>query len=290
MGDSFAVPCNFQERGKSKMDKSGDVLKGKVAIVTGGASGIGEAVGKLFAENGCVVILVDKNNDRLQNVVEEIKEKGGRCQGFHADVSIEKKVKGIFHDVMEEYGKVNILVNSAGRDSLAPPITEVTMEEWEKTIDSNLKAVFLCCREAFLIMEKQGGGKIINLGSSSARLASGPGHSPYRASKHGMMGLSKNLLREGMDKNINVTVVNPSHVKTPMTEIIDKGLYEEDIPAYLDGWLDEKEIKEGIHSSCIDVDNVAEIILFIATRDSSVTIPQIAIYPTHKIHRYGMEV
>ena len=272
------------------MEAKGKVLNGKVAIVTGGASGIGEAVGKLFAENDCVIILVDKNNDRLQNVVQDIKEKGGTCRGIHADVSVETQVRGLFQDVMKEYGKVHILVNSAGRDSLAPPITEVTMEEWEKTIDSNLKAVFLCCREAFLIMEKQGEGKIINLGSSSARLASGPGHSPYRASKHGMMGLSKNLLREGMDKNINVTVVNPSHVKTPMTEIIDKGLYEEDIPAYLDGWLDEKEMKEGIHSSCIDVDNVAEIILFIATRDSSVTIPQIAIYPTHKIHRYGMEV
>jgi NADP-dependent 3-hydroxy acid dehydrogenase YdfG len=105
-----------------------------------------------------------------------------------------------------------------------------------------------------------------------------------------MMGLSKNLLREGMDKNINVTVINPSHVKTPMTEIIDKGLYEENIPAYLDGWLDDKEIKEGIHKSCIDVENVSEIVLFVATRDSSVTIPQISIYPTHKIHRYGMEV
>jgi NAD(P)-dependent dehydrogenase (short-subunit alcohol dehydrogenase family) len=265
-------------------------LQSKVSIVTGGASGIGEAVGKLFAENGCAVILVDKNIERLQQVVRDVEEQGGICRGVHADVSDESKVKNLFRDVMKEFGRVDILVNSAGRDSLSPPITEVTMEEWEKTIDSNLKAVFLCCREAFIIMEKQGGGKIINLGSSSARLASGPGHSPYRASKHGMMGLSKNLLREGMEKNINVTVVNPSHVKTPMTEIIDKGLYEEDIPAYLDGWLDEKEIKEGIHSSCIDVENVAEIILFIATRDSSVTIPQIAIYPTHKIHRYGMEV
>ena len=264
-------------------------LEDKVAIVTGGASGIGEAVGKIFVENSCKVILVDKNNDRLQTVVHEIKKKGGNCRGIHADVSIEKQVTGLFQDAMKDHGRVDILVNSAGRDSLSPPITEVTMEEWEKTIDSNLKAVFLCCREAFAIMEKQGGGKIINMGSTSARLASGPGHSPYRASKHGMMGLSKNLLREGMDKNINVTVINPSHVKTPMTEIIDKGLYEEDIPAYLEGWLDEKEIREGIHKSCIDVENVAEIVLFVATRDSSVTIPQISIYPTHKIHRYGME-
>jgi NAD(P)-dependent dehydrogenase (short-subunit alcohol dehydrogenase family) len=267
-----------------------NVLGGKVAIVTGGASGIGEAVGKLFAENGCKIMLVDKNRERLVKVAEEIAERGGTCMSLCADVSIESHVKRLFQDAMKEYGRVDILVNSAGRDSLSPPITEVTMEEWEKTIDSNLKAVFLTCREAFSIMERQGGGKIINLGSTSAKLASGPGHSPYRASKHGMMGLSKNLLREGMDKNINVTVVNPSHVKTPMTEIIDKGLYEGDIPAYLDGWLDEKEMREGIHESSIDVENVAEIILFIATRDSSVTIPQISIYPTHKIQRYGMEV
>jgi NAD(P)-dependent dehydrogenase (short-subunit alcohol dehydrogenase family) len=269
------------------MDKA---LNGKVAIVTGGASGIGEAVGRIFVDNACKVVLVDIDEKRLKTVVKELSRGGGTCEGVHADVSVEAKVKELFQGVMKKYGRVDILVNSAGRDSLAPPISEITMEEWEKTINPNLTAVFLTCREAFRIMEKQGGGKIINLGSSSAKLASGPGHSPYRASKHGMMGLSKNLLREGMEKNINVTVVNPSHVKTPMTEIIDKGLYDEDKPAYLDGWLDEKEIKEGIYKSCIDVGNVAEIILFVATRDSSVTIPQIAIYPTHKIPRYGMEV
>ena len=277
-------------RKEENMKTKDNALDGKVAIVTGGASGIGEAVGKIFVENSCKVVLVDINRDRLKKVVEEIAKEGSNCKGIYADVSVESQVKKLFQDVVKEHGRVDILVNSAGRDSLSPPITETTLEEWEKTINPNLKAVFLCCREAFIIMEKQGGGKIINMGSTSAKLASGPGHSPYRASKHGMMGLSKNLLREGMDKNINVTVVNPSHVKTPMTEIIDKGLYDEDIPAYLEGWLDEKEIREGIHKSCIDVENVAEIVLFVATRDSSVTIPQIAIYPTHKIHRYGMEV
>jgi len=289
----FVVPYKkrpVMTRKEGNMKTKDDALNGKVAIVTGGASGIGEAVGKIFAENSCKVILVDINRDRLKKVVEEIAKEGGNCKGIYADVSVEQQVKRFFQDVMKDYRRVDILVNSAGRDSLSPPITETTLEEWEKTINPNLKAVFLCCREAFIVMEKQGGGKIINMGSTSAKLASGPGHSPYRASKHGMMGLSKNLLREGMDKNINVTVINPSHVKTPMTEIIDKGLYDEDIPAYLEGWLDEKEIREGIHKSCIDVENVAEIVLFVATRDSSVTIPQISIYPTHKIHRYGMEV
>ncbi|MBN2322836.1 MAG: SDR family oxidoreductase [Spirochaetes bacterium] len=268
----------------------GGELEGKVSVVTGGASGIGEAVGKILALNSCRVVLVDINRERLKKVVEEITASGGGCRGMHADVSDEPQVVKLFSDVMKEHGRVDILVNSAGRDSLSPPVAEVTLAEWEKTIDANLKAVFLCCREAFRIMERQGGGKIINMGSTSAKMASGPGHSPYRASKHGMMGLSKNLLLEGMEKNINVTVVNPSHVKTPMTEIIDRGLYDEDIPAYLEGWLDEKEKREGIYESCIDVENVAEIVLFLATRNSSVTIPQIALYPTHKIKRYGMEV
>jgi NAD(P)-dependent dehydrogenase (short-subunit alcohol dehydrogenase family) len=272
------------------MKKNGGALEGKVALVTGGASGIGEAVGRIFAGNGCAVVLADRNGDRLHVVVEEIAGRGGACTGVVADVAVESQVQRLFREVMDNRGRIDVLVNSAGRDSLSPPIAEVTLEEWEKTIGANLTAVFLCCREAFRIMEKQGGGKIINMGSTSAMLASGPGHSPYRASKHGMMGLSKNLLREGMDRNINVTVINPSHVKTPMTEIIDRGLYDEDLPAYLDGWLDDKEKREGVYESCIDVENVAEIVLFVATRDSSVTIPHIALYPTHKVHRYGMEV
>lgn len=269
----------------------GTALEGKVAIVTGGASGIGEAVGRIFAANRAKVLLVDIDGKRLQQVVTSIQSQGGSCVGIEADVTEEEQVQSFFRTAMEGWGQVDLLVNSAGRDSLSPPVTEVTLEEWNKTIGPNLTAVFLCCREAFRIMERQStGGRVINMGSSSARLASGPGHSPYRASKHGMMGFSKNILLEGKEKNIGVTVINPSHVKTPMTEIIDKGLYDGDIPAYLDGWLDDKELAEGIHASCIDVDNVAEVSLYVATRTPDVTIPQIALYPTHKAHRYGMEV
>ncbi|MGW7755748.1 SDR family oxidoreductase [Streptomyces violaceusniger] len=269
----------------------GTALAGKVAIITGGASGIGEAVGRIFAANRAKVLLVDTDGTRLQQVVTSIQSQGGSCVGVEADVTEEDQVQSFFRTAVDEWGQVDLLVNSAGRDSLSPPVTEVTLDEWNKTIGPNLTAVFLCCREAFRIMEQQPtGGRIINMGSSSARLASGPGHSPYRASKHGMMGFSKNILLEGKEKNIGVTVINPSHVKTPMTEIIDKGLYDGDIPAYLDGWLDDKELAEGIHASCIDVDNVAEVSLYVATRTPDVTIPQIALYPTHKAHRYGMEV
>lgn len=267
------------------------LLKEKVAIVTGGASGIGEAIAKIYAQEGCKTLLVDIDEERLQRIVKEIQDAGGECIGVTADVVDEDAVIAFFKTAYDAWGHIDLLVNSAGRDSLAPPVSEVTLEEWNKTIGPNMTGVFLCCREGFRYMEKQAsGGRIMNIGSSSAKMASCPGHSPYRASKHGMMGFSKNILLEGMNKNIGVTVLNPSHVKTPMTEVIDTGIYDGDLEAYTDGWLDEKELKEGIHASCIDVSNVAEIALYVATRTPDVTVPSISFYPTHKAHRYGMEV
>jgi len=273
------------------LPEPGTALTDKVAIVTGAASGIGEAVARTYAANGARVTMVDIDAGRLDQVVADIRERGGDVVAVVADVVDEAAVQRFFADTVERWGRVDLLVNSAGRDSLSPPVTQVTLEEWNKTIGPNLTGVFLCCREAFLIMEKQAsGGRIINMGSSSTRVASGPGHSPYRASKHGMLGFSKNILLEGVGKNIGVTVLNPSHVRTPMTEIIDQGLYDGDLPAYTDGWLDEHEIENGIAASCIDVSNVAEASLYIATRTPDVTIPTFSLYPTHKAHRYGMEV
>ena len=209
---------------------SGRELAGKVAIITGAASGIGEAVARIYCENRCSVLGVDIDTERLARIGREIQEAGGDFVPVVADVTDEKTVQDFFKHAYDRWGSIDVLVNSAGRDSLAPPVTQVTLEEWNKTIGPNLTAVFLCCREAFRYMEKQeNGGRIINMGSSSTRVASGPGHSPYRASKHGMLGFSKNILLEGKDKKIGVTVLNPSHVKTPMTEIIDKGLYDGDL-------------------------------------------------------------
>ena len=266
-------------------------LHGKTCIVTGAASGIGEAVARIYAANGANVAMIDFDRARLDRISVEIRAEGGSVLPIFADVTEEDTVRAFFKQTHDAFGSIDVVVNSAGRDSLAPPVTQVTLEEWNKTIGPNLTAVFLCCREAFVYMEKQeSGGRIINMGSSSTRVASGPGHSPYRASKHGMLGFSKNILLEGMHKKIGVTVLNPSHVKTPMTEIIDTGRYDGDLVAYTDGWLDEKEMKEGIHASCIEVDNVAWLALYVATRTPDVTIPTIALYPTHKAHRYGMEV
>ncbi|MEX3013979.1 SDR family oxidoreductase [Gymnodinialimonas hymeniacidonis] len=271
-------------------DRAPMTLEGKVAIITGAASGIGEEVARVYASHGCKVAMIDFDSERLDRIGEEVAADGAEILKIHADVTEEASVRAFFKQVHNTWGRIDVLVNSAGRDSLSPPLDEVTLDEWNKTLGPNLTAVFLCCREAFIYMKPQGGGRIINMGSSSTRVASGPGHSPYRASKHGMIGFSKNILLDGEKMGIGVTVLNPSHVKTPMTEIIDKGLYDGNLQAYTDGWLDEKELKEGIHASCIDVENVGWLALYVATRTPDVTIPTISLYPTHKVHRYGMEV
>ena len=157
----------------------GKALAGKVAVVTGGASGIGEAVARTFAANQAKVLIVDLDADRLADVVEEIRGRGWEAEGYVGDVTSEESVADFFAKAKRQWGSVDLLVNSAGRDSLAPPVTEVTLEEWNKTIGPNLTGVFLCCREAFRIMEKQeSGGRIMNMGSSSTRVASGPGPQP----------------------------------------------------------------------------------------------------------------
>lgn len=266
-------------------------LDGKVAVVTGGASGIGEGIAKIYAENGCKVAMCDIDREGLIRVEAEITDMDGECIADYVDVSREDQVISFFRKVKEKWGRLDLLVNSAGIDSLSPPLSEVTYEEWKKILGTNLDGVFLCCREAFRIMEPQGtGGRVINIGSSSAKLASSPGHSPYRASKHGMMGFSKNILLDGAESNIAVTVLNPSHVKTPMTDIISTGISSAGFPAYLEGWLTEEEIRNGVHASCIDVDNVSEAALYIATRPLDVIIPQFSLYPSHKVHKYGMEL
>lgn len=149
------------------------VLENKVAVITGAASGIGEAIAKTYAQQGAKILAVDINGERLQQVTQEIKDAGGEVIAVVADVVEEQPVIDFFALAMKNWGRVDLLVNSAGRDSLSPPVSETTLEEWNKTIGPNMTAVFLCCREAFRIMEKQSsGGRIINIGSSSARLAS----------------------------------------------------------------------------------------------------------------------
>ncbi|UCE74275.1 MAG: 3-oxoacyl-ACP reductase FabG [Methanomassiliicoccales archaeon] len=189
-------------------------LKDKVALITGGGSGIGEATAQRFAEEGAKVVICDVNLESANSVAENIKEKGKEAMAIQADISKKSEVENMISQVMERYGKLDILVNNAGinRDAFAKKMTE---EEWDAVIDINLKGTFLCAQAALNAMSKQNYGRIIN--TSSIGALGNLGQANYAASKCGVIGLTKTLSLECARYNITVNCVAPGATKTPMT-------------------------------------------------------------------------
>ena len=189
-----------------------DILKGRVAVVTGASSGIGEACALGYAAAGANVVMAARRTDRLDALVTKIEAEGGEAIGVATDVTSEDAVANLFSQAVDRFGTVDILINNAGvADSTA--IEECPLELWEKVIGTNLTSAFLCSREAFRIMKPQGHGRIVNIGSISARVprATSPA---YAASKFGLDGLTHSLAIDGRDFNIAVSMFNPGIVAT----------------------------------------------------------------------------
>ncbi len=189
-----------------------DILKGRVAVVTGASSGIGEACALGYAKAGAKVVLAARRQDRLDALVEKVKAMGGQALAVVTDVTDESAVANLFKQAMDTYGSVDILINNAGiADST--PVDELSLEMWHRVINTNLTSAFLCAREAFRIMKTQGHGRIINVGSISARVprADSPA---YSASKWGLDGLTRSLAIDGRDFNIAASQFNPGIVAT----------------------------------------------------------------------------
>jgi len=185
-------------------------LDGKVAIVTGGGSGIGKGIAKAFADEGCSVVIAARNSDRLDAAAAELSNGGGTVISIPTDVTSEEQMISLFAKTMDQFGKLDVLVNNSGAFD-GGPVEELTMEQWQKVIDVNVTGPFLGSREAFKIMKKQGGGRIINIGSIAAQK---PRHSssPYTTSKHAVWGLTQSLALEGRDHGIAVSALHPGNV------------------------------------------------------------------------------
>jgi len=189
-----------------------DILKGRVTVVTGASSGIGEACALGYAKAGAKVVLAARRKERLDALVERIEADGGEALAVQTDVTSEADVANLFKQAVDRFGTVDILINNAGfADST--PIEDMTLEMWDKMIATNLTSAFLCSREAFRIMKPQGHGRIINVGSISARVPRE--NSPaYTASKYGLDGLTHALAVDGRNSNVAVSQFNPGIVAT----------------------------------------------------------------------------
>lgn len=189
-------------------------LKNKVAIITGGGSGIGEATVLRFAEEGAKIVINDVNEDNANKLAEKLKANGGEVLVCVADVCNKSEVEKMVKQVIDKFGRLDILVNNAGinRDSFVKKMTE---EQWDKVININLKGTFLCAQAALAPMMEQKSGRIINTASIGA--LGNLGQANYSASKAGVIGLTKTLALEGARYNINVNCVSPGATNTAMT-------------------------------------------------------------------------
>ncbi len=189
-------------------------LEGKVAIVTGGARGIGAATAKKLAADGAKVGVFDLKAEFCQETVESIRVNGGEAIAITCNVSDAEQVEKAFAEVVNHYGKLDILVNNAGliRDNLLFKMSE---EDWDTVLDVHLKGSFLCSRAAQRYMVKQKYGKIVNTSSTSA--LGNRGQANYSAAKAGLQGFTKTLAIELGPFNINVNAVAPGFIATDMT-------------------------------------------------------------------------
>ena len=207
-------------------------LTGKVALITGATSGIGEATAKLFAMEGASICVVGRNKERGTGVVEDIRNDGGEAFFFYADVTKQQASKQMIEATIARFGTLDILFNNAGFEGRVKPLKDTTDEEWDEVLDIHLKALFLSCKYAIQHMIKSKGGIIINTSSELGvgfRFATN--YVSYATSKAAVIAFTKALAMETAPQNIRVNCVCPGCIDTPMIarevkEWIRQGIYD----------------------------------------------------------------
>jgi NAD(P)-dependent dehydrogenase (short-subunit alcohol dehydrogenase family) len=203
-------------------------LSGKTALVTGGASGIGEACAHTFAGSGAKVVIADLDTARGEQTGAAIKEAGGEAIFVQVDVTDPKSVEQMVRATVQAYGRLDIAVNNAGIGGEINPTGSYSIEGWQKVININLNSVFYCMRYEIPQMLEQGGGVIVNMASilGSVGFANSPA---YVAAKHGVVGLTKSAALEYAKQGLRINSVGPGFIKTPLVS----GAQDEQAQRYL---------------------------------------------------------
>jgi len=229
-------------------------LLGKVALVTGGAQGIGKAIALLLAKNGADVAISDINLEKAQETANEIQGMGQRSLALKANVADLKEVEQMVEAIVQQLGRIDILVNNAGitRDRL---ILRMTEEDWDAVLNVNLKGTFNCTKAAIRYMSKQKSGKVVSIASVTGEMGNA-GQANYGASKAGVIGFTKTIAREFAARGINVNAIAPGYIQTAMTDAVPdkaKEMLKQMIPMERLG----------------QPEDVAEAVLFLVTERSS---------------------
>ena len=202
-------------------------LKGKTAIVTGSARGIGEGIALVLAREGANVVVNSRKAKECEGVVQKIVSSGGKAIAVGADVSKKADVTAMVSETLKQFGAVDILVNNAGIEGTPCLAKDLSEEQWDRVLGVNLKGVFLCCQAVIPQMMKQGKGRIVNIGSTASIRMTFFGSLEYTVSKHGVGGLTQHLAWELADSHITVNTVCPGGVQTPLMEASTTPEYRE---------------------------------------------------------------
>jgi len=198
-------------------------LKGKVAIITGASKGIGKGIAVRYAQEGAAVVLASRAMDLLTPIASQINQEGGKALAWEVDVTQFESVSTMVEKSVEQFGRLDIMVNNAGI-SMAHPSEELSPQDWQRALDTDLSGVFYGCQCAARKMIPQGGGCIINI-TSVYGIVAAPGRAAYCASKAACNMLTKVLAIEWAKKNIRVNAIAPGYIRTELVQgVIDKGM------------------------------------------------------------------
>ncbi|HKK46376.1 MAG TPA: SDR family oxidoreductase [Balneolaceae bacterium] len=201
-------------------------MKGKIALVTGAASGIGRATAELFAVHGATVVLADKDSDGANETLDIIEKHGEKGLVLEIDTSSENQIKKMVEEIISRYGQLDFACNNAGIEGKQAFTADCSAENWKRVIEINLQGTWLCMKYEIPEMLKQNEGAIVNI-ASIAGLVGFTGIPAYVSSKHGINGLTKTAALEYADKGIRVNSVCPGAIQTPMIDrFVEEGTDE----------------------------------------------------------------
>ncbi|HKH11248.1 MAG TPA: SDR family NAD(P)-dependent oxidoreductase [Rubrobacter sp.] len=243
-------------------------LDGKVAVVTGASSGIGEATAEALAAEGATVVVAARREERLADLARRIEESGGRVLAAACDVADEGQAHGLIRKAEEEFGRVDILVNNAGV-MLLSTVGKGLSEEWRRMFDVNVLGLLYTTDAAVETMKRQGGGHLVNISSVAGRKVTRDASGVYAGSKFAVGAISEGLRQELLEDNIRVTIVEPGAVATELTDHIT----DEDARESLGGLL---------NLEILEAEDIANAIVYAVTQPARVSVNEILIRPTQQ--------